>query len=212
MKIWDYQQGSEEWLRARIGRPTASRFKDIITPTGAISKSAIDYALELIADSFVTDLPPEFEGNKWTDRGHEIEPLAREWFKTHTGFDVREVGFVTQDNEMVGCSPDSLIYAGGKPVAGLEIKGHAPKKHVKIVHEGILPPEHAAQIHGSMHVCGLETWHFVSYCPGMNPFHFIAERNEYTTKVGAAVDQFMIDYVALRTKLIPLLQIQTPST
>ena len=32
MKIVDVEQGSHEWLIARLGKPTASRFDKIITP------------------------------------------------------------------------------------------------------------------------------------------------------------------------------------
>ena len=38
MIVLDHDQGSIEWIEARLGIPTASEFSRIITPTGKLSK------------------------------------------------------------------------------------------------------------------------------------------------------------------------------
>lgn len=206
----DCVQGSEKWEAIRRGRPTASRFSDIITPAkGEYSKGAKKYMRELIADCFTTDLPPAFTGNRWTDRGTENEGPARIAFQAHTGLDVQQVGFVLHDNGFVGCSPDSLIYDAvtWEPVAGLEIKCPSPATHVETVLDGEMPAEHKPQVHGSMYITGLDEWHFWSFCPGMKPFHQIIYRDEYTAKVGAAVEQFIIEFAPYRAEAISRLKI-----
>lgn len=212
-QVWNYPQGSEQWFAARRGRPTASRFKDIITPTGLLSKSAAAYAYELIAECFETGAPPDFIGNKWTDRGTELEPEARAAFTEQTGLELEQVGFVTRhDQQLIGCSPDGLIKnAAGQYVAGFEAKCPTPKKHVETVAGGTLPDDYKVQVHGSLWLTGLPEWHFWSYCPGMQPFHCIVSPDAYTAKVGAALEQFVIDYAALRSRLLPLLKV-TPKT
>lgn len=210
MKIHNIPQGSEEWEAVRRGKITASRFGDIVTPAKCeLSKSATKYIHKLIADCFVTDVPPEFIGNKWTDRGTEREPEAREEFVKHTGLEVIEVGFVTQDNAVVGCSPDGFVIdpVSMEPVAGLEIKCPAPEKHVETVAGGALPAEHKAQVHGGMVVTGLPAWWFISHCPGMKPFIVEVKRDDYTEKLAAAIEQFVIDYAAARAALIPQLKL-----
>ena len=50
MIILDHEQGSEEWLAARLGKPSASSFSKLITQTGKPSSSADGYINELIAE------------------------------------------------------------------------------------------------------------------------------------------------------------------
>ena len=201
-------QGSEQWLAMRRGRPTASRFKDIITAQkGDLSKSSKGYIAELIGECFCPEWV-DFDGNKFTDRGTELEPEARKAYEMHTGYSVVEVGFCTREDGFVGCSPDGLI-CGPKNNwrHGVEIKCPSPKVHVGWMIDGTLPDEHKQQVHGSMAVTGLDCWHFFSYFPGMKPFHVVVTRDDYTEKLSASLDQFLIDYAAARTAVIPLLQV-----
>ncbi len=214
-------QGSDAWHALRRGRPTASRFKDIITPgTGSISKNKKGdaysekvqaYIAELIGETFCPDWI-DFAGNKFTDRGTELEPLARKAFEAHTGLEVTEVGFVTRQDGVVGCSPDGLI-AGPDDAwrAGVELKCPSPKVHVSWVMDGILPDEHRAQVYGSMAVTGLDTWHFFSFFPGLQPFHLIVHRDDYTQRITAALDEFLTEYGRIRTAVIPKIQLKTKS-
>jgi hypothetical protein len=226
MKIHECVQGTEEWLAIRRGRPTASEFSKIITPVeGKLSKSSIKYMYSLLAQCFITDVRTEFMGTKWTDRGTDLEPCARAAFEDHTGLTVAQVGFVTDETEMIGCSPDGLII---DPVtleytpAGLEMKNLAPENHVALMHAGEMPADHKPQLHGSMAVTGLTEWHFWSFCGAqdpdypddprkykmaMRPFHQVIRWDDYTDKVSAALRQFYHEYAALRAELLPKLRI-----
>ena len=53
MIILDHEQGTEEWLAARLGRPSASNFGKLITVSGKPSTSAVGYINQLIAERFV---------------------------------------------------------------------------------------------------------------------------------------------------------------
>lgn len=199
-------QGSEQWFAMRRGRPTASQFKNIITAvTGKLSEGRHAYMCRLVAESFCPEWQ-SFIGNFATDRGNELEPEARDAFTAATGLAVQQVGFCTQDNEIVGCSPDSLIVAAGNYVAGLEIKCPFPETHVGYVSKGGLPDEYKQQVHGSMAVTGLNQWHFWSYFPGMNPHHVVVTRDDYTEKVAEAVETFLHEYAAFRNRVVPLIQ------
>lgn len=212
-------QGSEEWFALRKGRPTASQFSKILTPTGALSKTSVKYMDELIAECFFPD-HVEFEGNRHTDRGNELEPEAREAFVNVTGHSIQEVGFCTRDDGVVGCSPDGLIESpDGKYMAGLEIKCPAPKTHVGHLREyheakGLgcswFPSEHRVQVHGGMAVTELKEWHFFSYCPGLQSLHIVVKHDHYTDTLSKSLDAFLIDYGKLREALIPKLQLTDP--
>jgi hypothetical protein len=189
-------QGSEQWDELRLTRPTASEFSKIYTGGGKLSAQREAYMRRLsIARKYVL---PTFQGNQWTDRGHELEPVARERFIQETGFDVRNVGFITRDDQMAGGSPDGMIYdSSGQPVGGIEIKCFNVDKHLGILEKGKLPTENAPQVHGHLWITGLPAWVFILYCPEAFPLDFRmieVTPDGYTREVGAAVAEFCSDY------------------
>jgi hypothetical protein len=198
------EQGSDQWFKIRTGRPTASNFSRIITPTGKDSSQWEGYAIDLMADCIRPDMV-DFIGNRHTDRGNELEPAARDTFAEIMDLNVQQVGFITRDDGIVGCSPDGLIYQGRTLVAGLELKCPLAKNHAKYLIQGELPAEYAPQVHGGMAVTGLDYWYFMSYCEGMRPFILRVERDGFTTKVGDALDRFLIYYAEKRKQVMPLL-------
>jgi len=206
MKIMpDMVQRSEEWFRARAGRPTASQFARLLTPTGKDSSQWESFAIELMAQCIRPD-EIGFEGNSHTDRGNDLEPEARNEFSRLMGMEVREVGFITRDDEVIGCSPDGLIYsAGGNAVAGLELKCPLAKNHAEYLISGELPDKYRPQVHGGMAVTGLDFWYFMSYCPGLAPFIVRVERDAYTAKLSDALDRFLMFYSVRRAQVMPIL-------
>ncbi|MGC4017520.1 MAG: YqaJ viral recombinase family protein [Luteolibacter sp.] len=204
--IWDgVVQQSEEWFRIRAGRPTASNFDKIITATGKYSSQWDAFAISLTAETVCRD-PWEWTGNRHTDRGNEYEPAAREAFAAHLGMPVCQVGFVTRADGIVGCSPDAFVLgADDLPVAGAEIKCPGRDKHAQHLVANALPAEHLQQVHGSMAVTGLDTWHFVSYFPGLPLLVVKVTRDGYTAKVADALDRFLIYYDKRRKEVLPIL-------
>lgn len=207
MKIYrNITQGSEEWLALRKGRPTASRFDEIVTATGLPSKSANAYIRELIAECFCPDFV-NWRGNADTERGQELEPQAREAFASETGLTLDQVGFVIADDGTCGCSPDSLIMMGGHHIAGLEIKCPSPKTHVGYVLDGVLPDTYKQQVHGGMAITGLGVWHFFSFFPGLKPLHVVVRRDEYTEKMECHLRDFVDRYKRAMDDAVPKLKI-----
>jgi len=206
-----FLQNSEAWFALRRGRCTASNFKKIITPARCdYSKQAPSYMRDLLVESFCPTYA-QFLGNKFTDRGTEMEPEAREAFREHTGQTVEEVAFITSEKwqHVVGCSPDGLVKnEAGEYIAGLEIKCPSPFTHAEYIEEGVLPDDYKTQAHGGMIVTGLNQWHFWSYFPGLQPFHIIVQRDDFTAKLEAAIDRFVIEYGEYRTKMTPRLQMK----
>jgi hypothetical protein len=204
MKIYESMiQGSEEWFNARKGIATASEYRKILTPTGRLSKSATAYMRKLTRECVIDD-PMVFMGNDYTEWGHEYEPHARREFEEIKGDKVHEVGFcVSSKNKILGCSPDGLIKdMFGKWTEGVEIKCPGVDKHVEYLLDNELPSDHKMQVHGSMAVTGLNAWWFMSYFPGLRPLIIRVERDEFTNKLDAVLDEFVIEYAKVREEVL----------
>jgi YqaJ-like viral recombinase domain len=196
MKRFDCEQGSAEWFALRRGVPTASEFHRIITPVQAqLSKSCDSYIFDLIgelADPTGVCSMPVFE-NGHMERGRQLEPEARGWLSMTLDMDIEQVGFCLSDCGRWGCSPDGMIGDN----CGLEIKVPKPSTHAAWLHGDGLPESCKCQVHGGMAVTGLSRWSFLSYQPravAMPPLLVHVERDDFTDKLAAALEQFWKRY------------------
>lgn len=188
MIILDIEQGTDEWFNARLGIPTASRFKDIITPAkGDKSKSYKNYMYELIAEK-LTKGKEDFFKSEWMERGNEIEPLARSSYEFLHDVNVQEIGMILNNDRTIGISPDGLIGDNG----GLEIKCPKPSTIVKYMLAGDLPLEYKPQVMGSLWVSEREYWDFFAFHPHMDYFQLRVYRDESYIK---KMDQHINDFV-----------------
>lgn len=113
------EQGSEEWLMARRGVVTGSRFKDCRDKlkSGQPSKACLEYARDVARERIGGKAPAKFQ-NAAMRTGVEQEPVARAMYEAQTGYMVDEVGFYLSDDDLFGLSPDGTIDEDGV----LEIK------------------------------------------------------------------------------------------
>ena len=182
----DCEQGTEEWLTARLGIPTATGIENIVTPTGKKSSSQIKYMSELIEES-ILGLQDSGYKSAFMERGNQLEPLARSAYEFLTGNAVKQVGgvYLNEKKELM-VSPDGLIPELKK---GLEIKCPKMSTHIQYIINSGVPSEYVIQVQANLWVTGYKTWDFVSYCPEYQkqPFYlFTVERDE---KLMAAFDK-----------------------
>lgn len=173
----DCEQGTEEWLIARLGIPTATGIENIVTPTGKKSSSQIKYMSELIEES-ILGLQDSGYKSAFMERGNQLELLARSAYEFLTGNAVKQVGgvYLNEKKELM-VSPDGLIPELKK---GLEIKCPKMSTHIRYLLEGGVPSEYVIQVQANLWVTGYETWDFVSYCPEYQRqtlYLFTVERN-----------------------------------
>jgi hypothetical protein len=182
LQIIECDQGSDEWLTARLGIPTASCFKTVLAK--GEGKTRAEYMRKL-AGEVLTQRPMDSYSNGHMERGKEWEPDARNLYAFMQDVEPQVIGFIR--NGQKGCSPDSLVGTDG----GLEIKAAAAHIQVDRLLSNRLPPEHKAQVQGSLWVAEREWWDFVSYCPGL-PLLVVREHRdaEYIATLEKAVDQF----------------------
>ena len=104
----DVAQYSEEHDRLRLGIPTSSNFHKIITPQGKPSKQWREYACVLIAERILHQ-KLEFYNSPAMERGLIVEAEAADWYEFDQDVTVQRVGFITDDEHTMGCSPDRLV-------------------------------------------------------------------------------------------------------
>ena len=163
----DCIQGSETWHSLRAGIPTASEFSKLVTSAGAVSKQINDYALVLAAEKYAGKMVDGFGGNKFTERGKELESFARSDYEMSNQVYVEEVGFCTNNLMQYGASPDGFVNKDGS----VEFKCKIAKEHLKALFRykdtGTIPTEYFAQTQGVMLVTGRKYCDLVFFHPDL---------------------------------------------
>ena len=166
MIIIPCEQGSREWIEARLGVPTASAFNRLVTATGRISAQRERYIGEMLAE-WVTGEPYVDFSTEWTERGKVLEPDARRYYAFYRDLDnpVQNIGFALHDSRMAGCSPDGVIGDDGL----IELKCPGAPNHILYLSRGTIPREYRLQVQGQLWVTGREWCDFMSYHPEFPP-------------------------------------------
>lgn len=172
MKIFDFEQMSEEWFAARCGIPTASNFDKIITTKGEPSKQRQKYLYRLAGEA-VSGKAEETYQNAAMLRGIEMEQEARSLYELSKDEDVQQVGFCLADDGY-GASPDGLVGDKGS----LEIKCPTIAVHVEYLLANKLPTAYFQQVQGQLFVAEREWCDFVSYYPSIKPLIIRVNRDE----------------------------------
>lgn len=179
MRHINAEQGTEEWLKARLGCPSGSGFSKLIRADGKPSSSAETYINELIAQKVTGEIPETYE-NEWMIRGRQLEPDAKAFLEFERGFSITDAGFIKHSEYECGISPDGLVNADG----AVEIKCPAPSTHIKYLRDGKLPSIYKPQVMGYMFVMPKVKWvDFLSYHPSLPPFLIRVERDEEYIKL-----------------------------
>ena len=119
--IKDIKQQSPEWFKIREGKMTASHAQAI----GNAGKGLETYVYDLVAEEYSSAEKEHFT-NEHTERGNELEEVARGIYELENNVSVEQVTFV-EYNEYVGCSPDGLVGADGL----IEIKSPSDTEYLK---------------------------------------------------------------------------------
>lgn len=141
----------------------------------------------------------KFKGNLHTDRGNEYEADALAFLSERAGIQFEDVGMCVMGDDaktgIVSCSPDGIAYrTGGRALTGAELKCPTLSKYLGIVTDRVLPSEYRLQVHSSMAICEVETWHFGAYFPGKPIFHLPVKRNAFTDTLHASLTEFTALY------------------
>lgn len=197
------QQGSPEWLMARVGKVTASRFSDVMNfrKDGKESAKRYDYRMELVVER-LTGQPSEHYVSEYMEWGTEQEAAARMAYEAHTGYLVIVPGFINHPTiPMCGGSPDGLVDDDGM----VEFKAPASVTHIETILAATC--EHIPQVQGNLSCSPERAWcDFVSYDPRL-PKHLrlyvqrVARDVEIIKRLDAGVTLFQSELDALMERL-----------
>ena len=167
------EQNTEAWHKLRHGKLTASDFKSLIT----------EKTQKITSDTKIKDLAYKkavetiFNYKEWEEaneevifnsfdieRGHRLEPVARQEYEARTLMPVEEVGFIESDDGLLGYSPDGLVGEDGL----IEIKAPRKSKHLETIFKNEVPLEHIAQIQGGLYLSNRKWLDFISYNENCN--------------------------------------------
>jgi hypothetical protein len=174
---YDMKQGSPEWNRIRRGKPTASEFERILSPTGKVSAQKASYFYRKLAERL------GFEVENITSAalayGHEMEPQAVRTYEALLGVETESIGFATDDRGRYGASPDRILSSGE---GILQVKcPYTPWVHLEYFGSpggGALKMDHYPQIQGEMLVTGAQWCDLISYYPSLPMVRIRVDRDQ----------------------------------
>ena len=200
------EQGSEAWLKSRMGKVTASRVADVIAKTkSGYSTSRENYCVELALER-LTGTRTESFSNAAMAWGTETEPLARAAYEAMTGAIVDEVGMVPHPSiELTGASPDGLIDDDGL----LEIKCPNSATHAKTLLSRKPDGKYLTQMFWQMACTGRQWCDFASFDPRFPAalqlfITRIPRDNEKISELEAEVVLFLSEVDAMVQKLLAM--------
>jgi len=162
--IPDAAQGSDEWLKIRSGKITASGISDMMSGGSGLTRQK--YLTQLAVERMTGKSINGFKSAAM-QRGTDLEPEAREAYEFDNLIDVLQSGFV--DHPIIahsGASPDGLVGDDGL----VEIKCPDLHTHIGYILSAKVPTNYFLQMQWQMAVTGRQWCDFYSYNPDM-PLH-----------------------------------------
>lgn len=166
MKVLDLEQGSPEWIAARLGKVSASRMADMTARTkSGYGASRANYAAELIAER-LTGTPTEKYTNAAMAWGVGKEPDAKNAYCFLRDAEIVPVGLVLHHMIHMACaSPDGLIGNDGL----IEVKCPLTATHIDTLLSETIPDKYVKQMQWQMACTGRQWCDFVSFDPRLPP-------------------------------------------
>lgn len=203
MDWWRFEviQGTDEWLKARCGIVTASRFNDVMAKIKSGEASyRYNYKAEKVAER-LTGLPTPSFSNSAMIWGTDHEDEARSVYEAIKDIKVKQTGLV-RFGEWIGASPDGLVGEEGL----IEIKCPNTATHIQTLLANEMPKKHYAQVQGQMWITDRMWCDFVSYDPRLDDKNAIfitrVKRDDvYIKSLEDEVNKFVQEVTELVEKL-----------
>jgi hypothetical protein len=205
MRIVSCVQGSQEWIDARLGIPTASAFDRIITRArGDLSEARHKYMGQLLAEWFLGH-PVDDEAFQYCERGKELEPAAVAAYEFANDAQCVPVGFCLRDDGLVGASPDRFV---GQTRRLLEVKCPSIETHLMYMADPRrLQTDYWCQAQGQLYICEYESVDLYSHMPLLPPVTLTLERDdEWIERLEDRLHTFVTELETAKARIAPLRQ------
>jgi len=169
----DILQNSDEWFEIKLGKFSASTCADLLMAKN--TKGYLNLVNKIIEER-MTGFPSEsktFTGNRFTEMGHEREPLAAEDYELRNFAELELIGVIELD-DWVLCSPDRLIGDNGLYQAKCPIF-NTQREYLKTQK---VPGNYYKQMQFELYVSGRDYNIFNSYHPYLPAVDIRIERDE----------------------------------
>ena len=192
--FYNIEQNSPAWFQKRLGLFTSSSIASLFK-----AKTTLEYQ-KLIAkvayERMFNEQPDDiFQGNAYTDRGHELEPDALELFQLETMKEVRPGGFWQVGNQ--GSSPDGLC-----DEATIEVKCLAFNNFIRHAITDEVPKDYIHQCQHQLLVTEKEKGYFLLYHPKFRLKIIDFQRDEKIIKgITEKVDEAETEVINIINKL-----------
>lgn len=204
--VVDAEQRSPEWKKARAGRLTASRARDMLATikTGEAAARR-DLRLQIVCERLTGEPQDGDYVNADMQRGIDLEGAAFNAYEAITGQMATRCGFVAHNELLIGCSPDGVLEDFG---GILELKVPRSATHLSYLRAGGVPPEHLPQLLHALWVTGAAFCDFLSFDPRfpehLQTFYVRVERDQkqiddYEKKALAFLAEVERDVQAVKT-------------
>ena len=158
------EQGSTEWLQARVGSIGASRLHEVLAKTKTGWGASRANVMATLVVERLTGAPVETFSNAAMQWGNEQEQSAREAYEFYANVSVETVGLIRHPNiRNSHASPDGLIGIDGL----VEIKCPTSATHIETLLNQRVAEKYMIQMQWQMAVTGRQWCDFVSYDPRM---------------------------------------------
>ena len=187
---FDVEQGSQEWLSLRAGRPTSSGFGKIITPkTGQYSKSAEAYQQELVGELILGHADENRHASWQMEMGKILEAEAVKQYEFIHEVETELAGFWMDDDKQYGASPDRIVGENGL----VEIKcKFTIRDQMSYLFSEEIERDHYPQIQGQLFTCDREWCDWWIFHQSLPPAHRRVYRDEsYIEKLSAGLERFL---------------------
>lgn len=196
MKIFELEQGSEEWFEAKLGIVSTSNFDKVLN-RGA----GRGLYMRKLAGEKLTGVTQIGYSNENMKNGQDLEEFAREYYESHNGCSVKQVGFIKRD-DWVGTSPDGLVGDDGL----IETKCPLPSTHIENILKAKMPTCYNPQVQGQLWVTGRKWCDWISYCPMIKDRPFFSVRilrdEKYINVLEIAVETFVKELKKIIERII----------
>jgi len=169
-------QNTDEWLKLRSGKFTASAITDLLS--GKKTKGYTD-AIKRVAIERISGEPVEssFFGTAHTERGHELEPLAIQAYESLM-FSIVDSGGFYEFTDWVGASPDGRML-GNSGSYGFEAKSPGFSQYLEyLLDNEKLTKKYMKQVQAQIYACGFEWVDLVAFYPGYKLIKVRVERDD----------------------------------
>lgn len=136
-----------------------------LSPIWEVSNNSYHY--QLTAEVLAGYNPDPWMGNDHTEHGKDAEEAAVSQYEEEHSVKTEVVGFVTDDDHTMGCSPDRLVGEDGL----LEIKAPMARNMVRLfceeMSDDVCPKDHYIQIQGQLLITGRKWCDLCVYHPSL---------------------------------------------